>query len=187
MKQIKKLALLFSILTVFAISCQNAQKALNSSFDIVTDDKTSVPDNPPTPVKGGEDLPADFTITPTSFSSEDLATAYSGQSHEVRIKKGSAVKSYELKTQASFIEHTAGVANAKGILEAIELKPSYDLVDKDSDHYRLRVDSSMFNALGARGHSAKIKLDVYIDAQKTSGDKYNTGIKTLYVNVKRIK
>ena len=183
MKNIKKLILLFSILSVVAISCQNAQKALNSSFDIVTDDKTSFPDNPPIQVTGKTEFPDDFTITPTSFSSEDIASGVAGQSHEVRINKGGTVKSYELKTQAGFIEHTAGVANAKGILEAIELyNPN---LSGDPDHYRLRVDSSMFNALGGKGHSAKIKLDVYINAKDPQ--ELNTGIRTLYVNVKRIK
>ena len=184
MKNLKKIALLLSIITVFVISCGGSQAALNSTFDVITDDPTSVPDNPPTVVEGTdlEPLPEDFTITPTEYSATDISQGNWGTTFTVDIQKGSRVKSYSLKTQASFENRTAGIANPTGVLSSIELRnPNFSAYP---DRRQLDVNASIFAALGSKGQSAKIKLDVYVDAKEDSKN-FRTGIRTLYINVKR--
>ena len=184
MKNLKKIALLLSIITVFVISCGGSQAALNSTFDVITDDPTSVPDNPPTVVEGTdlEPLPEDFTITPTEYSATDISQGNWGTTFTVNIQKGSRVKSYSLKTQASFENRTSGIANPTGVLSSIELRnPNFQAYP---DRRQLDVNASIFAALGSKGQSAKIKLDVYVDAKEDSKN-FRTGIRTLYINVKR--
>ena len=186
MKNLKKIALLLSIITVFVISCGGSQQALNSTFDVITDDETSVPDNPPSVVKDPdlEPLPEDFKMTPENFSSEDINQGNWGVAHPVNIQKGTRVSSFSYQTVASFESRTAGVANPKGVLSSIELRnPQSSLLP---NQYRLDVKSTMFGALGSSGQSAKIKVEVYIDAQDSNGKKFQTGVRTLYVSVKRI-
>ena len=203
MKNLKKIALLLSILTVFAISCQDAQQTVSSTFDVITDDPTSVPDNPPTVVEDTtlDPLPEDFTITPTEYSATDISQGNWGTTFTVDIQKGSRVKSYSLKTQASFENRTDGIANPNslktqasfenrtdgianptGVLSSIELRnPNFQAYP---DRRQLDVNASIFAALGSKGQSAKIKLDVYVDAKEDSKN-FRTGIRTLYINVKR--
>ncbi len=186
MKNLKKITLLLSILTVFAISCQDAQQAVSSTFDVITDDPTSVPDNPPTVVEDTnlEPLPEDFTITPTEYSATDISQGNWGTTFTVNIQKGSHVKSYSLKTQASFENRTSGIANPTGVLSSIELRnPNFQAYP---DRRQLDVNASIFAALGSKGQTAKIKLDVYVDAVGEDNNKnFRTGIRTLYINVKR--
>ena len=186
MKNLKKIALLLSIITVFVISCGGSKAALGSTSGVITDDTTSVPDNPPPVVENPElePLPDDFTL-PTEYSKTYISQENWDTTFTIDIQKGSRVKSYSLKTQASFENRTDGIANPTGVLSSIELRnPNFPGFP---DIRQLVVKASIFEALGSAGKSAKIKLDVYVDAKGESDEVFNTGIRTLYINVKRSK
>ena len=176
MKNLKKITLLLSILTVFAISCKDAQQAVSSTFDVITDDPTSVPDNPPSIITKPDlpQFPEDFIFKTKDiyFESPDSRLYYL----TVNVDRGSlSGKALSFKTYASFESRTTGVANPAGVLSAFSFRDA-----GLANQVFIDVAGSLYSALGSSGQRAKVKLEIYID---TAG--YSTGVRTVYIDIYR--
>ena len=181
MKNLKKIALLLSILTVFAISCKSSQDALNSTFDVITDDPTSVPDNPPEQISKPENTPFPenfvFKTTDLYFEPSSSWNTYL----TVHVDKGSLNgKSLKYRTQSSFESRTAGVSDPKGVLSALGTIEDRGVAGQ----LQIPINGSLYGAMGSAGQRAKVKYDVYIDVNVSEGEnQYNTGVRTIYIEM----
>ena len=173
MRNLKKLSLLF-IAVVFSISCNNI-KSLNASFDVITDDNISVPDEPPDVVENGKKFPNNFTVQDNAYFESQNRWNYSINLETERGKLKN--KKLNLQTYSKFIEYTSGIDDPKEVLDALSIRDP----NVSTGQLQLDINSSIFDALGSKGQRAKIKVDIYINSKG-----YNTGIRTVYLDIKRI-
>ncbi len=186
MGNFKKLVLLLSILMVIGIGCKNAQQTLSSTFDVIEDGKTSVPDNPPIPVDPdtGEPVvePQDKRQAFPSIwlDRSYIETVVSGSTKNFNILIRSSgdpniadfIKRAKVEYQYTLLERTEGTKSSEEILKNVYLKLG---PFQHKAQYFLYVDYAMAAALNSSGQSAKIKVSLFF--QDTKGIEDNTGYK----------
>lgn len=198
MKNLKKAILLLSILAAFTVSCKNAQQALNSSFEVI-EDGTAEPATPPVsiiPEPGDERKPfpseEELWLVEKEFYFDD-STYPNGLTHYFEFgynKNDSNLRDflyrtrYKRQSQTTVVERTKGVASASDLAKSV-----YIVNDINGLLYRngLCVAKSAYDALGSAGQYAKMKVEIFFEdtEPKNNKDGYQSGSRTLWVEVKR--
>ena len=176
MKNLTKITILVSILTVFGISCQNTNNPQKAEYEI----QNEIPNTlPPTHPQDKEDLPTDLTVSKEVFSFE-ITQGNHGYTDTFYIRKGVQIQSYNIVAAVPSIDNnTKNTNNEQDILSSIKVNAS-----TIKDMYVLTVKNTMHNALGVNG-SATIKVKLHISGKDDSEKEY-IGTRELTVIVRRI-
>ena len=194
----KKLVLLISILSIIAISCKSAQQTVSSTFAIIEDGETSLPENPPIKINPDTGEPVieetdERKPFPTMwFDRGTIETIVSGPDQNFNIIIRSSgdhnvsefIKRAKVEYQYILLERTEGTKSSEEILQNIYIKPG---PFEHRSQYFLYVTSGMASALGSSGQSAKIKVSFFFQDTKemTDRDGYQPGRLDLTLVVKR--
>lgn len=202
MNNLKKFILLLSIVSIFAIGCSGSKEAFNSTFDVITDDPTIVPENPPftlpeedsntdsssgsTTTENVKRLPSSFDfLNKNDYIELDSRAGNFSSSTPVNIADLALTQVDIAGTQASFLEYTSGVSNPENILKSISI------INNPRNHQdsnlQLKLEGqTVYNALGSAGQKAKVKFDVYFIGNSKAGNYIGAkDIRTLYITIVR--
>ena len=182
----KKLVFLIYLLAITTISCKSAQQVVNSTFAIIEDGQTSLPENPPMSINPETGEPVieetdERKPFPTMwFDRGNIETVVYGPEKNFNIIIRSSgdhnvsdfIKRAKVDYLYTLLERTEGTKSSEEILQNIYIKPG---PFEHRSQYFLYITSGMASALGSSGQSAKIKVSLFF--QDTKGIEDNTGYK----------
>ncbi len=194
----KKLVFLIYLLAITTISCKSAQQVVNSTFAIIEDGQTSLPENPPMSINPETGEPVieetdERKPFPTMwFDRGNIETVVYGPEKNFNIIIRSSgdhnvsdfIKRAKVDYLYTLLERTEGTKSSEEILQNIYIKPG---PFEHRSQYFLYITSGMASALGSSGQSAKIKVSLFFQDTRGVTDKngYQPGRLDLTLVVKR--
>ena len=194
----KKLVFLIYLLAITTISCKSAQQVVNSTFAIIEDGQTSLPESPPMSINPETGEPVieetdERKPFPTMwFDRGNIETVVYGPEKNFNIIIRSSgdhnvsdfIKRAKVDYLYTLLERTEGTKSSEEILQNIYIKPG---PFEHRSQYFLYITSGMASALGSSGQSAKIKVSLFFQDTRGVTDKngYQPGRLDLTLVVKR--